>query len=661
MPIEVEAPDGSIIEFPDGMSDGQIAAVMRKQYPPQRPRGRRMAQDAADAQRRGYGPGSSVGKPIKLSKSLKIGSPQYKAELAKLPVGAYYLDPQGNVRQYKSQGGNKIVQSASQRSGGGLRETGGVAANLNRGLVVLPYAAAALGTAYDAVTGDIRPEQGGGVLNSLGNSFQNNLAAVRGAEDDFAQRRPGTAALARGTGTAATALIPGGAGFQVTTRGGSALNAAGNAMLQAGAIGYLDRGTLEERRNNSLRNMAVAAPLAGTLGALTFRGAPKAQNPLADSPQTTLADAGVTLTPGQRMGGIVKNAEDLAQRAPILGPAISGARERGVQSLNRSVALQALQPVGQRLPRSVKPGYDTVRYVDEALGKVYDDAYDAVPSVVADDQLANDLTRISQRSVDLPESLGTLYDNIIGDRLARLRRGDLSGRDVKAMISELGGLQGQYTQRGGAEGTLGDMLGETRRALTSLVGRTDPEAAAQIAKADEGWGIYKIMNRAASKADARGGVFLPGQLTTAVRESGKRQGVNVVGRGDARLQQLSSAAQQVMPDAFGNPGTANAMALGAGGIGLITEPTTTIAVGTGLTTAATPYFLMGRKILEELPTTATPDDLIRADRSLAALENADPMVQAIRREVAARLARATGSGTAAANQRQPPMRATSNQ
>ena len=34
MPTHVQAPDGSVIEFPDGMSDDQITAVMRQHYPP---------------------------------------------------------------------------------------------------------------------------------------------------------------------------------------------------------------------------------------------------------------------------------------------------------------------------------------------------------------------------------------------------------------------------------------------------------------------------------------------------------------------------------------------------------------------------------------------------------------------------------------------------
>ena len=34
MPITVRAPDGTLVNFPDGMSDGDITRVMRQNYPP---------------------------------------------------------------------------------------------------------------------------------------------------------------------------------------------------------------------------------------------------------------------------------------------------------------------------------------------------------------------------------------------------------------------------------------------------------------------------------------------------------------------------------------------------------------------------------------------------------------------------------------------------
>lgn len=608
----------------------------------------RAAQPTAPAKGRG-----SQAEPFRLSKSLKIGSGGYRAEVAKIPVGGYYYDPQNNLRQkVNGQGGNPIIRKAGQNiTKGLLGEIGGVAANINRGLLIGDELSAGLGTVANVLTGNIRPDAGKAnplsLARGVANDFTNQLAIQRGIEDDYDSRRPWAGAVAQTTGMIPTLFVPGGAPAQATTRTGVVVNTAGNAALQAGASGLLDRGSYQERAGQG----SVNALVGGVSGAVLGRAlAPKpVKPPVAARPQNVLRDAGVSLTPGQQMGGFAKNVEDLAMRAPILGPAISGARDRGVESLNRSVALQALAPVGKGIPKTVKPGYDTVRYVDEALGSAYDEAFDMVPTVALDAQLGDDLATIAQRRVDLPESMGGTFERIINDRLTRLGKPGLSGRDVKQVASEIGDLAAEYRAKG--ETTMADMLGDVRQSLGGLVGRNNPEAGALVAKADEGWGIYKMLNSAAGKADARGGVYTPGQLTTAVRAGARRQGVNMAGKGEGRLQDLSSAAQQVMPDGFGNPGTANALGLGALGVGVITEPTTAITAATGLGAAATPYFLMGRKILEELPVNASADDLARAQQRLAELASRDPQVVALQREIAARLGRATGAGVGSANQR----------
>jgi len=608
----------------------------------------RPAEPKAPAKGRG-----SMADPYRVGTRYKVGSPEYQREVAKIPLGSYFSDPQGNLRQRINPGAGQPIRKRNvERVSGWEREVTGGVANINRGLLIGDEGSAVLGTIGNVLSGKVGPTTKNplSIVNGLGNSFNNELAKQRSYEDDFDKRRPWLAAGLQTTGMIPTLFVPGGAPAQATTRTGVVVNTAGNAALQAGASGLLDRGTYQERAGQG----SVNALVGGVGGAVVGRViAPKTVKPPAMSggakPQNVLRDAGVSLTPGQRMGGFAKNAEDLAMRAPIIGPAISGARNRGVESLNRSVALQAVAPVGKGIPKTVKPGYDTVRYVDEVLGNAYDDAFDMVPTVALDAQLSDDLTKIAERSVDLPESMGGTFERIIKDRLTRLGKAGLSGRDVKQVASEIGDLAAEYRAKG--ENTMADMLDDVRQSLGGLVGRNNPEAGALIAKADEGWGIYKMLNSAAGKADARGGVYTPGQLTTAVRAGARRQGVNMAGKGEGRLQDLSSAAQQVMPDGFGNPGTANVLGLGALGVGVITEPTTAITAATGLGAAATPYFLMGRKILEELPVSASADDLAVAQQRLAELASRDPQVRALQQELAARLGRATGAGVGSANQR----------
>lgn len=616
---------------------------------PARPRGRQMAADAKAAMAKPVkGPGSAPRNPVRLEKALKPGSPEYRQAVAALPQGAYYMSGDGKIRRNDNGAkGNPVVgtkqefrRTAAQNPDQPrwMKAATGAAANLNRGLVVGDEASAALGVVGDVVTGNL---PSGNVLNALGQSYSSNLAQQRGYEDQFTKERPWTAAGLRTAGTIPTLFVPGGAVAQGTSRGATIASTAGNAALQGATAGYLDRGSVEERNRSGLIGGTVGGVLGGLAGLVTTRGAPKpVAAPKPATPQKVLQDNGVFLTPGQRVGGLAKTTEDLAMRAPIVGPAIASARSRGVESLNRSVALQALRPVGVKLPKDVKPGYDTVKYVDDALGKVYDNAFDMVPSVRLDQGLADDFARIGQRRVDLPDSEAATFERIIRDRVARLGKGDLSGRDVKQISQEIGSLSAEYRARG--NNTMADMLGDTRRALGGLVSRQNPEAGALIAKADEGWGIYKILNSAAGKADARGGVATAGQLTTAGRTAARRQGVNVAGKGEGRLQDLTSAAQQVMPDGFGNPGTANALGLGGLGVGAVTDPVTTVGVAGGLTAAATPYFLMGRKIIEELPATASAAQIGEAQQSLARLAQSDPAVKQLQRDLAVRLSRLSG-------------------
>jgi hypothetical protein len=349
-----------------------------------------------------------------------------------------------------------------------------------------------------------------------------------------------------------------------------------------------------------------------------------------------LKDIGVQTTIPQRMGPGAKKLEDLAARAPVMETAISGARSRQIEQLNRGVALKALEPIGGKVPKDIKPGFDMVQHVDNELSKVYDQAIKMVPAPVADEALATDFAAIGQRSIDLTDESANLYNRAISNRLNRLQQPGLTGEKVKDIHSELGKLQGAAARRG--DETLADMFGDARRAVMGLIQRSDPVAGEMIAKADKGWSIYKIMNKAAASASNRGGVFLPGQLNSQVRASAKLRGVNVAGKGQGQLQDIATAASRMIPDSYGNPGTANALMTqgGIAGLGALAtkEPALAGAIAAGVGGAATPYFLSARKVIEALPATASPAQVSQAQAQLAALAKFDPKIVALQEYLA---------------------------
>lgn len=527
------------------------------------------------------------------------------------------------------------AKAKAKRKRSAYGEVAGFMANVNRGLGIGDEMAAGAATVGDVVSGR-------SALTDVGSAFKRNMGRQREIEDGYSEDRPKVSALARGTGMAATALVP-------TTKAVSALSAAPRAVnvargavsgaTQGAAFAAADRGTVKERVGAANVGALAGGVLGAGAGALTPAAA-KAKA-VAAAHGDVLKEIGVSTSIPQRMGRAAKGVEDVLKRFPITGQAMAGYQDRQLAQLNRGVALKAVQPIGGSIPKEIKPGFDMVQYVDDALGAVYTKAAKLVPSIKLDKQLNDDFAEIAKRAVDLPESEAAQFGRIINDRTSRFQDG-ATGEMVKQIHGELGALQAEASRKGST--TLAAMLGDTRRAIMGTIERASPEAGKLVRQADEGWGVYSIMNDAAAAASARGGVFLPGQINTQARASGRSMGSNMAGKGKGNLQDIATAASQTIPDTYGNPGTANATLMAGGGWGALTDPTSTAVAGTTLAAIATPYMLMGRKVIEQLPAKATVAQLKAADQQLARLAASDPAVAELRREVAARLARVAGVG-----------------
>jgi len=531
-------------------------------------------------------------------------------------------------------------------------EGAGLLANLNRGLIVADEIAGAGNAVREVVSGRSKIDAAklataaamaltnqpmtGQMLEASGApaALRAGMARQRAVEDDFSERRPTAAALARGTGNAATIAIPGAPVLQ----GGRALNAARGAVATAtpaAVMAFADRGTGVDRVKAAKDAALVGAAFGGTGGAFVGDAVKKAPKAI-DSAKDVLRQAGVSLTPGQRAGGMIKSVEDVAQRAPILGPAIRGARERGNVSLNRAVANRALSPLGEIVPANVKAGHEAVAYVEKRVGSLYDEAADMVPKVTLDDEFATGLTSLEKGVAELNPDVATQFRNIFANRVGPALEKPMSGRDLRSVQKQIGKLAADKgASADEAQRALGGVLEDLNDELKSLMGRSNPDAGELIKTANEGWKGFVRLRAAAAKSN-KDGIFTPGQLATAVRSMDKSVGKGNVAAGRAVMQDLSSAASEVMPDTFGNPGTADAVGLGALGMGMITAPAQAIPAAAGLGLAATPYMLMGRKIVTELPPTASGPELQAAAAELARLAQKDPAVATLYRQVAAR-------------------------
>lgn len=532
------------------------------------------------------------------------------------------------------------VQAAPQRKRNILEEVAGAAANITREVPFLDEVGAGMSVALDAATGKVRS------LDDVGDSWKRNRGYQQAYEQDFSGRRPLAAAAVRGTTNAATAVVPFAPTANLLASSSRAVNA-GRGAVTAAATGATyalgDKGTAQERIEAASR--AVRNPLllaSGATGGALAPAAVRAPKVKPQTPQRTLRDAGVNLTPGQSMGGIAKSTEDIAARAPILGPAIRGARKRGVESLNRAVANRSLEPLGEVVPTNIKTGAESVKYVADRLGQVYDDAADMVPQVSLDDDFETALTQLNASAQELGPDVTAQFDRILNNRvLSRLSDGPVSGRTLREIQSQVDQRAANLgSSSDSAQRELGDILEGVSDELKAVLGRANPEAGALINTANQGWSNYVRLRKAS--ASAGGNPFSPGQLKTAVITQDRSVGKGNVAKGEALLQDLSKAASDVMPDSFGNPGTADAVGLGALGTLAVTNPVQGATAAAALTAAATPYMLMGRKIVSELPQNATRRDLTAAIRELDGLAASDPAVAVLRKELADRLSRSAG-------------------
>lgn len=399
-------------------------------------------------------------------------------------------------------------------------------------------------------------------------------------------------------------------------------------------------GMSDEDANIAIASVGALAPVAGGLSRDVAAIRPGARAlPPQMTPAKSLLREGVSLTPGQRIGGVALAMEDRAMSAPILGDAIRGARIRGRESLNRAVANRALAPVGETLPANVRPGHDMVAHVEDRLGEAYSRAEGMVSNVTPDTAFAQAMANIRKSLRGQPPSVIKQFESIVADRVtARMEAGPLDGAAIADIKSQLGEIAADNIAGGGADRTLGRHLSRVGDEITALAGRTNPEYLAAKNAADAGWANFVRLRRAAAASGTESGVFTPSQLRAAARAEDSTVGKGGTARGSALMGDLADNAATVMNQKIPDSGTAGRSAhLGLGYL-VGTNPVVGVPVAAGLGAAAVPYMLMGRRLANAaLRSDTSPEVLAASAKRLQALAAKEPRLLPLAQKVAKRL------------------------
>lgn len=323
--------------------------------------------------------------------------------------------------------------------------------------------------------------------------------------------------------------------------------------------------------------------------------------------QRRLADSGVTMTPGQILGGGAARTEDKLTSVPILGDFIKNAQQRSVQSFNRASYDNALEPIGQTLPRDVPIGSDAVQAVRDRIGQVYQ-SIEPRATFIADQNFNSDVSSIRNALSQTAPATLQQFDNILSNQVTnKLQHGFvLDGRqwgNTRSEISSLARNQvlGNATPDNRA---LAGALGDLNDAINAGVGRASPpDVLPDLARANSAYARYKQIESAAGSAGAsnNGNVFTAAQFQNAIRkgstsaQKATNSGLNA---------QFGADAQDVLGAKYpnsGTPGRAAIMAaLGAlGGHAVLPSGVATPAIGAGAL-AALPYTGLGQRATQAL-------------------------------------------------------------
>jgi len=215
---------------------------------------------------------------------------------------------------------------------------------------------------------------------------------------------------------------------------------------------------------------ALASLAGNAMGnAFAHPNVPSSLLPASSEARATMS-AGIPLTWGQQMGGAAKQLEDHFVNYPVLGPAIDGARKRGVEAFNRALANAALEPLGQSLPANVAVGPDMVTHIQNAL----DAAKLAAGKTVGEIKEAPYFQRmVESRLYDLeglPEvhlqSAGDLvHERIIGP----IQRGEVNGDNVFDFQDKISDMAGRFVRGKQYIQQVGDALNRINHDMTNYI------------------------------------------------------------------------------------------------------------------------------------------------------------------------------------------------
>ena len=250
----------------------------------------------------------------------------------------------------------------------------------------------------------------------------------------------------------------------------------GTAALTGAAAAVTEPTTGDDFWSDKKRQAALGL-LGGAAGGAVGNVVGRAISPTMGKASQTLADAGVSLTPGQALGGIPRRAEEAAKSFPILGSFIRGAEGRSLDSFDSAVINQALEPIGGKLPKDLEAGSrGKLSYAADSIGAAYEKV---LPKMTfrEDPEFIGDLDSLRELAKEMPPGQVEQFSNILQNRVAKRLgpQGNMDGLTLNQVWSELGNFASTYrSSSDAAQRQLGTAIDATRAIIHDALTRQNP-------------------------------------------------------------------------------------------------------------------------------------------------------------------------------------------
>lgn len=342
--------------------------------------------------------------------------------------------------------------------------------------------------------------------------------------------------------------------------------AAGNGAIQ-GAAG----GVLAGDPQKPLANAAIGAGTGGVLGGLT-EGAANLLTPVIRPAVQALAAHGVTMSPGQVLGGWLKGLEDRLAGFPLIGDPIKSVQRESLRDFGNGAGNIAMGNIGP-IPRGISG-----QAMSTTAHQLFDDAYGQVLpqlNVTLDPTFGQTVNNVGQRvAARLPDSYTGQFNGTLADVFKKMGVGNdgpantFSGQAAKEAYSDLGSEARSYSTptANPNDRALGRAYGDVQEGLRQSFANSDPWAASALGHIDTAYRNFIPVDSAIGKATGNAGgteagVFTPQQLRQAVVGQDRSARRVATAQGGGPLQQYAENGIEVLPSSVPDSGTAGRLGL----------------------------------------------------------------------------------------------------